>query len=73
MIFDFHYYVLTYKYMHAVFVEKVEKVRFFRLVGRCQHIFRIQKRPDDSGQLNSVAHFRIVIAGHLLNDDVHQQ
>ena len=59
--------------MQAVFVEVVEEVRLFRLVDGGQHVLGVQQHPDDVGQLNSVAHFRIGVAVHLLDDHVHQE
>ena len=42
--------------MHAVFVEVVEEVCFLRLVNTGQHVLGIQKRPDDTLQLDSTPH-----------------
>ncbi len=59
--------------MHAVFVEVVQEIRFFRLVDRRQHVLGVEQHSDDVGQLNGVAHFRIGVAVHLLDDHVHQE
>ncbi len=59
--------------MHAVLVEVVEEVRLLRLVDGSQHVLGVQQHPDDVSQLDSVAHFRIGVAIHLLDDYAHQE
>ena len=59
--------------MHAVLVEIVQEIRLLRLVHRRQHVLRVQQHSDDVGQLNSVAHFRICVAVHLLDNYVHEE
>ncbi len=64
---------LTDEEMHVVFVEVVEEVRLLWLVDGRQHVLGVQQHPDDVGQLDSVAHFRIGVAIHLLDDYAHQE
>ena len=59
--------------MHAVLVEVVEEVRLLAFVNRRQHVLGVEEHPDDVRQLNGVAHFRVRVAVHLLDDHVHEE
>ncbi len=54
-------------------VEVVEEVGLLRLVDGGEHVLGVEEVADDVHELDGTAHLRIRVAGHLLDDDVHEE